>query len=314
VEIDFKEAAAINKTLYKNQVVISFDGRVNSVQAREWIKAYNKVHTSHSLRFQEPLIHLLFVVLVHSAAPSVIVEHLIRDSPIKVAGHHASVNTYSADFKPKQPIDFKQLVNIQITDGTLFIYSYLYTTFKQIGKTIVDTRAIGQGSDHHKITALIQTTLQDFPTEVAVRYSLTNQLLIKIGYVKQLRCPKCFSFEHTASACCNVDKTQVINKGKQNLNEDATPKESTPKQPKSTAETKPTNWNNLTAMVEDSQVPQEKRHPGQEAGSVGKEFIFLPVKGVIDSLSKNRTIASEAGRLAQEQAQKQAQLLQDRAI
>jgi hypothetical protein len=74
VEIDFEEAAAVNDTLYKHQVVISFDGRVNSTQAREWIDAYNKLHTSHTLRFQEPLIHSLFVVVVHSVTPSATVD------------------------------------------------------------------------------------------------------------------------------------------------------------------------------------------------------------------------------------------------
>jgi hypothetical protein len=235
VEVDFEEAAEINDTLYKHQIVLSFDGRVKSTQAREWIEAYNQLHTSHSLCFCEALIHSLFVAVVYSAAPGSTVQRLIRDSPIKALGQYASVNIYSADFNPKSPIDFNQLLHFQITDGTLFIYSYLDSIFKQIGKIVPDTRAIAEGSDHHKITALLQTSLKDLPSEVILRYSLTNQLLIKIDHVKQVRCAKCFSFDHLVSVCRSVDKTQVIVR-KRNTKEAAQQEETTPKRFKSNAE------------------------------------------------------------------------------
>jgi hypothetical protein len=112
----------LKKEPAKKQLVLCFERRVDSLQASDWIQAYNKLHTSHSLMLHDTLIHSLHIVIVVSAAPSLTIAKLLRESPLKAAGIHAAVNLYSFDFNPKCPIDFCQLVSISITEGSLFIY------------------------------------------------------------------------------------------------------------------------------------------------------------------------------------------------
>lgn len=66
--------------------------------------------------------------------------------------------------------------------------------------------------DHHKITALIQTTLKEFIEDFELEVDDERTFPVHIIYGKQVRCAYCFSFDHLLSDC----RSRLSDKGKDN--------------------------------------------------------------------------------------------------
>jgi hypothetical protein len=75
---------------------------------------------------------------------------------------------------------------------------------------VLDIREFGYGSNHHKTTALLQTTLKDLLTEVTLNYNQTSKLFVNIDYWRQLSCTKDLIFYHGTKKCKRGEKTKLI--------------------------------------------------------------------------------------------------------
>jgi hypothetical protein len=193
--------------------------------------------------------------------PELTLSRLIRESPLKAGGRFAAVNRFIPEFNPRNPINFRQLAHLQIAKGSPFICLILDTLVEPIGTIMEGTKTIAITSEGNWITALIQTSLKEFPTAVEFEYKDHMQLIIRIDYIKQIWCSKCFSFDHTSSICRNQEKTQVI--WKQRTSGHDRPDRGTGLSPRGQIykSAKPHPWRPSTGRIQDSSL-QHKCHKG----------------------------------------------------
>ncbi|CAM6083121.1 unnamed protein product [Calypogeia fissa] len=185
--------------LFTHKVVLTFEGPAHPTQVHEWVAAFNK-DSVIKLALHEQLINSLYVVLV---AVDVILDAkqaLINASPIKALERFASVNDYVAGFDPKQPLKFKQLITVIICEGDPAYEEFLEYIVAPVGSLI--RASIASGTEHHRITALIETTKKTFPAKIP--FEIDEDVIVQIVFdyfAPHLRCFRCFSYDHPALVC-----------------------------------------------------------------------------------------------------------------
>lgn len=190
---------ASHKKLFGNKVVLAFETEFNSRRTLNWLAAFNQ-KSPISLTLGDVLIISLFVVQFDAALGSETRDTLLQSSPLKALDCFAAVNPYGPEFDPSRVPDFRHLTTIHISRGSPLIFEYLQFVVSPIGRLIRSNLA--PGSESHRITAVVETSLKSFPQLVRIYIPPTGTISIPFDFSnKNVRCLICLSYSHANSRC-----------------------------------------------------------------------------------------------------------------
>lgn len=113
------------------------------------------------------------------------------------------------DFDPTTVPDFKHLNTVHITKGSPLIFEYLSFVVSPIGKLIRSN--IAPGSESHKISAVVETSLKSFPPLVRIHIPPAGVTSIPFEFShKNSRCPICLSYSHSKSHCPFIPTPSIL--------------------------------------------------------------------------------------------------------
>ncbi|CAM6129090.1 unnamed protein product [Calypogeia fissa] len=191
---------AVESELYGDKIVLSFERNLSIEELTKWLDKYNQAHIHTILTLVEQLINSLIVVKISSPDPKQEIENLLVASPMEAINTFAAVNWYFPEFDPQNPSDFNQLVSIVIKKGSRFLFRFIETILKPVGKLIRSD--IEPRLDNHSIFSLVQTNLPRFIPQITFELSQDRRILIHLDYLGVLlRCYKCFAYTHLAASC-----------------------------------------------------------------------------------------------------------------
>lgn len=217
--LDLGALATLERVFYRDKVVLCFEGPVQRKQVVQWIEQYNNQHT-HSFLVFEQIANALYVITIINYNLKARVKDLLKGKPLKLKEHDedranqanlarkailltdkkTSVNAYYPNFDPKNPIDFKHLVTIQITKGDSFCFFVLDSLLYRLGK--VARKYIGPSTDRHKIIVVVETTFKRFKDMITFCINASQIEEIPFSIIdKQPRYFWCFSTSHPTSLC-----------------------------------------------------------------------------------------------------------------
>lgn len=133
--------------------MLVFEHNVAAHQVEEWLATFNSKKRAYSLELHATLINDLYVIKVTAENLEIVVTSLIASSPLHTVEVCIAVNSYPTDFDPKNPANFKQLINVQIAKGSPFIYTFLDAILQPLGKVVEGN--IASGAQQHWIKALV---------------------------------------------------------------------------------------------------------------------------------------------------------------
>lgn len=199
---------ASHKKLFGNKVVLAFESEYDSRSTLNWLAAFNQ-ESPISLTLSDVLSNSLFVVQFDAALGPETRDILLQRSPLKALDCFAAVNPYGPEFDPSKIPDFKHLTTIHIRRGSPLIFEYLSFVVSPIGRLIRSNLA--PGSEYHKITAVVETSLKSFPPLVRIQIPPSGINSIPFDFSsKNARCLTCLSYSHSKSHCTSTPLPSLL--------------------------------------------------------------------------------------------------------
>lgn len=171
---------AAHKKLFDNKVVLTFESEFDTRRTLGWLAAFNQ-ESSISLTLSDVLKNSVFVAQFNTALGLKSRDTLLLRSPLKALDCFASVNPYGPHFDPCLTPDFKHLFTVHIEQGSPQFFVYLTFMVTPIGRL---TRSkLAPGSEYHRISAVVETTLKRLPA----LYRWRDELIYQIPATRHLR-------------------------------------------------------------------------------------------------------------------------------
>lgn len=199
---------ASHKKLFGNKVVLVFESEYDSRRTLSWLAAFNQ-ESPIALTLSDVLNNSLFVVQFDAALGLEARDLLVQRSPLKALDCFAAVNPYGPDFDPIKLPDFKHLATIHIARGSPLIFEYLSFVVSPIGKLIRSN--IAPGSESHRITAVVETSLKTFPPLVRIQIPPSGIVSIPFDFSgRHERCLNCLSYSHSKAHCTSTRGPSIL--------------------------------------------------------------------------------------------------------
>lgn len=197
-----------HKKLFGNKVVLAFESEYDSRRTLSWLAAFNQ-ESPISLTLSDVLLNSLFVVQFDAALGLETRDLLLQRSPLKALDCFAAVNPYGPVFDPSKDPDFKHLTTVNVLQGSPLIFEYLSFVVSPIGRLIRSN--LSPGSESHKISAVIETSLKSFPPLARIHIPPAGVTTIHFDFShKNVRCLNCLSYAHSTTRCTSAPGPSII--------------------------------------------------------------------------------------------------------
>jgi hypothetical protein len=219
---------------YRNKVVLIFEIEHSAVNARLWLEQYNR-NAYPKLSFYVELANSMFVAQLEFDNPheneDLAKASLIACSPIKAHEVLATVNDYHRDFNQEDPQHILHLLTIYIEGGKPETFWCLRFIVSKIGRLISSFQ--GKEREHFRITAVVETTLREYPSSVQVVIGGILRTIKLDIFTPHLRCTFCFSYRHLPSKCPSHGRhyTRRIQEQRPAPRRDSVPRDPLPRDP-----------------------------------------------------------------------------------